>query len=181
MSFDIAAFIKKFASSFTHALGNLDRRIDCPRHFAGFGLRRLLRASDCPHAYGHGERLRPWLSCPTRRCDGGFQSAVAKLTLRAKLTWFVMYNTDQFGCAWFSHVTSCRVVNPSQRSPRHSVVSRDRCASHTQRSFFFSINDAMNERAAPRRVSPRRGPFLPSSLIATKRGQNRRTEDASPG
>ena len=67
MSFDIAAFIKNFAPSFTHAHGHLDRRIDCPRHFAGFGLRRLLRANDCPHAYGPGERLRPWLSCPPGR------------------------------------------------------------------------------------------------------------------
>lgn len=82
MSFDIAHLVKKFAPSFTHAPGHLDRRIDCPRHFAGFGLRRLLRASDCPHAYRYGERLRPWLSCLTRRCDGRFQSAVARRAVR---------------------------------------------------------------------------------------------------
>jgi hypothetical protein len=75
MSFDIAAFIKKFAPSFAHALGHLDRRIDCPRHFAGFGLRRLLRASDCPHAYGHGKRLRPWLSCPARLRTSGIHAS----------------------------------------------------------------------------------------------------------
>ena len=83
MSFDIAAFVKKFAASFTHAPGHLDRRIDCPRHFAGFGLRRLLWASDCPHGYGHGARLLAELPvgcvhpASTRASDGGFQSAVA--------------------------------------------------------------------------------------------------------
>ena len=86
-SFDIAVFVKKVAPSFTHAHGYLDRRIDCPRQFAGSGLRRLLRASDRPHAYRHGERLRPWLNCPTRRCDSGFQSAVANKLIGRKKTY----------------------------------------------------------------------------------------------
>jgi len=34
-----------------------------------------------------------------------------------------------------------------------------------------------NERTALRRVPPRRGPFLPSSSIATKRGQNRLSQN----
>src|SRR6185437_6529550 len=102
MSFDIAHLVKKFAPSFTHAPGHLDRRIDCPRHFAGFGLRRLLRASDCPHAYRYGEW--PWLSCLARRCDGRFQSAVAR---RAVRMFFLPYarNTDTVRCVRRKAVT----------------------------------------------------------------------------
>jgi hypothetical protein len=53
-------FIKKFAPSFTHALGHLDRRIDCPRYFAGFciggfygrAIARML--TDMAHGFGLG-------------------------------------------------------------------------------------------------------------------------------
>jgi hypothetical protein len=83
MSFDIAAFIKKFGPSFTHALGHLDRRIDCAPHFAGFGLRQLLRASDCPDAYGHGERLRLWLSCPREDAIADFKAQGLVANLRS--------------------------------------------------------------------------------------------------
>jgi hypothetical protein len=87
MSFDIAAFIKKFAPSFTHALGiwivgltALATSLDSA--YGGFYGRMIARMlTDMANGFG------PWLSCPTRlRTSGGFPSAVADsaITLQPK-------------------------------------------------------------------------------------------------
>ena len=49
---------------------------------------------------------------------------------------------------------------------------------HATRSGPFSFPSTMQRISGPRfgERPPRRGPFLPSGSLATKRGQNRRTE-----